>query len=548
MSWYRSIQPHFGGQRRVLRGGHVLRSSSVVHSGTAWRGGEPAMERNPDLRDLRARTRHLQQMERTDPTLHALVSLTLDAACEATPVAIERKGVASADIELHRRVCEDVRLMFGWEGRPSKLRGPDGGPPQTWAQVCAHLMLSAPYGFSVAPFFTYAGEGGLPWVREFALVDLASVDKWNRDEAGRIIGWRQYAESGQARRDFDVARDDTVIVTHRGHGDDPEGAAILRACYAHHNLKRQAVESTGQTTDKAGVPPVVVDFDLTAMIAAGYTEDAAHEARVAAELQAERFNRREGGSLTNLPGVSFRFMDTAFDPSSLLAVEAQCDEAFGIAFQAPLSLIGRAQGSTAQNVGDVQRDGFLRHVASRLDDVLDALATQVVAKVIRARYGDRGAQLLPVITHTGLRPSAIAQAMPYLNGLVAGGILKAGIDLTRAINEELRLPPDAGIGEAMAEATRAQVNTASAQVPGPGRGHVGDGAIYDDTSQMGADSDPEDWVPAKDAARRFGASASSLATLHGKGEVRRITLNGRHKYLISDIEQALGLRDSEGDD
>ena len=129
MGWLSSF---FGGRtgqhRPVLKGGHMLPAPAVVHSGTRWLGGSPSMEDNPDLRDVRARTRHLQQMERTDPTLHALVSLVIDTACEATPVALPRK-VDEADRALHEQVCEDVRLMFGWEGRPSKMLG------QTWEQA-----------------------------------------------------------------------------------------------------------------------------------------------------------------------------------------------------------------------------------------------------------------------------------------------------------------------------------------------------------------------------------------------------------------------------
>ena len=524
----------------------MLPVESVVHSGTRWTGGRPDMEENPALRELRTRTRVMQQMERTDPTLHALVSLVVDTACEATPVVVERK-VPESDAALHAKVAEDVRLMFGWEGRPSKLKA------QTWEQVCRHLMLAPSYGFSLAPWFTYAGEGGAPWVERFALPDLASVWRWVRDDRGRLVGWEQYAESGQARADHAVPLDETVLVTHRGHGDDPEGTAILRACWPHWKLKRQAIESTGQTTDRAGVPPVVVDVDPEAMRAAGYTDDEINEAREKAEVQAARFNRKDGARLTNLPGITFRFMDTMFDPSALLAVEARCDEAFAFAFSAGYTRLGLSV-SGAENVGEVQREAFLRFVASRMDDLLDALTVQCIAPVIRRRHGERGVALLPIVTHKGLRPHPLARLQAFVPGALTSGAMRGSEAMQDAFNELAGLPAEAGRdsleGEAMAEAIRAKASTPEArsavQVAGPGRGHVGEGAAVDDLTEMGEDTDPEAWVPAKDAAARFGASAASLKTLHGKGAIRCITLNGRRKYLISDIERALGLRDSEG--
>jgi len=324
--------------------GRLAAPSTLAHGGTPYSGGAPQREQNPALKELRTRQALFQEMERTDPTLKALVAKLVDTACEARVVAKLRE-VAPCDAVLHARVTEDVREMWGWQGRSARLRG------QLWADVLRGLMLAGPRGFALGVWGMYPGEGGLPWVERVKLPDLASVYRWTRDESGRLTGWEQYHEQGQPGRRI-VPLDQTVIVTHSGDGDDPEGKAMLRACYAHWSLKRQAIESTGQTTDKAGVPPVVVDFDPVAMVSAGDSDAEAQAAREAAEEQAARFNRRQGGRLTNLPGVTFRFMDTMFDPGALLSVEQRCDEAMAMADglrdaagpRGPAGVGGRRQG------------------------------------------------------------------------------------------------------------------------------------------------------------------------------------------------------------
>ena len=206
-------------------------------------------------------------------------------------------------------------------------------------------------------------------------------------------------------------------------------------------------------------------------------------------MQAARFNRKDGGRLTELAGIRFRFMDTAFSPQALLEVEARCDEAFAFAHHAAYTRLGIAQ-SGAENVGQVQRDTFLRFVASRLDDVLDALTVQCIAPVVRRRYGERGARLLPRVTHKGLRPHPLSQLQAFVPGALAAGAMRASEQMQDAFNELAGLPADAGRdseeAQAMAEAGHAQANTGNVhtQVPGPGRGHVGEATTTERNARL----------------------------------------------------------------
>ena len=134
-------------------------------------------------------------------------------------------------------------------------------PTTPWHCIVRRAATYRPYGFALLEWTAKRREDGLLTFADIAPRAQLTIERWDVDETGKVLGVLQ--RSPQSQRQIYLPREKLVYIVDDTLNDSPEGLGLFRHLVAPaKRLQRyEQLEGIGFETDLRGIPKVRIPFE-----------------------------------------------------------------------------------------------------------------------------------------------------------------------------------------------------------------------------------------------------------------------------------------------
>lgn len=319
-------------------------------------------------------------------------------------------------------------------------------------------------------------DGKFGW-RKFEIRGQETLQRWEFDEEGGLLGWHQMDQSATSKGVVFIPMEKALLFRTKVFKNNPEGKSLIRpAVIPYHYLKRiQQFEATGIERDLTGMPIMEVPPEILLQDASA--------ADVATRQYLERFvtqvklDERWGGlvpaeqtSEGKATGFKFKLMTTGgkrmIDTNSIVK---RYETRMLMLFLAQFLVMGMDKvGSLAlsSNMTDL--------FGTSLGTLMDIIASVFNRFAIRRRQALNGkpVELDPFIVHGDIEGPDLDMMAKYVQALAASGNLSPSEPLERKLLEMAGLPQPPEDSDVSPLATTDPAPNGDGPAPLPGAGSV----------------------------------------------------------------------------
>lgn len=287
-------------------------------------------------------------------------------------------------------------------------------------------------------------DGKFGW-RKFEIRGQETLQRWEFDEEGGLLGWHQMDPSAQAKGVVFIPMEKALLFRTKAFKGNPEGKSLIRAAVIpYHYLKRiQQFEATGIERDLTGMPIMEVPPEL--LLSDASAEDVATRQYLERFVTQVRMDERWGGlvpaemNMEGKPtGFKFKLMTTGgrrmIDTNSIVK---RYETRMLMLFLAQFLVMGMDKvGSLAlsSNMTDL--------FGTSLGTIMDIIASVFNRFAIRRRQELNGkpVELDPYMVHGDIEGPDLDLMAKYVQALAASGNLTPHKPLERKLLEMANLP------------------------------------------------------------------------------------------------------------
>lgn len=215
----------------------------IGHSGLRIWAGYLSEEYLPELRGHRAYVVY-DEMRKGEPIIQAILN-SINSIIMAAGYTIEPATQEDRDLQAAQHVSQAFE----------RLKRPI-------TDVYAELLTMFPYGYAPMEII-YSYEAGKIWWHDIALRGQESIEKWEINEYGDILGlWQRTQHNGAL---VFIPWEKMLLFRITAERNNPEGLSILRAAYKPYFYKRvlEEIEAMGAERDLLGIPVMRVPYGAT---------------------------------------------------------------------------------------------------------------------------------------------------------------------------------------------------------------------------------------------------------------------------------------------
>jgi hypothetical protein len=295
-----------------------------------------------------------------------------------------------------------------------------------WEDTLRQILLMHPYGCMVFEvIYKLTEDGKIGW-RKWAPRLPKTIEKWNVDDNGELIGIVQRTYKKDNYKTFEIPIEKLMVFTNRREGDNYLGTSILRQAYKHWFFrdKYYKIDAVAQERSGIGIPVITMPD--------AFTDDDYDEA----EKLGENLRGHEKAYIIKKTGWEVEMLDlksgTLKDPSTML--DHHTREILKSVLAQFIDLGSKSVGS--YSLSKDQSQIFL--------DSLDSSAktiTEVINQEIR-RLVDYNwtVEEYPQLTHSDLGSKDTKELSEAIQALIFAGVLTTDPELEDYVRGVLKLP------------------------------------------------------------------------------------------------------------
>lgn len=318
----------------------------------------------------------------------------------------------------------------------------------SWDEFLEDVLSAVAYGWSFHEI-TYARrpDGRLGW----ASIDIRgqdSLDRWEIDDAGRVVGMWQMPPPSFKRIFIPIEK--ALHFRIGGPKGNPEGKSLFRACKRPYLYKRslEEIEAIGIERDLAGLPVLEVPPDLL-----GVDASDAEKAFVDQLFRRIQNVRRDAEEAVLIPAAEWTRPDGAVEKSgwrfSLLStggtrqvnagdVIRRYEHRMLMTFLAEFLLLGEAGGAGSYALSKDKSDFLVLSLTAILKSICIAFTQQAVFPLMKLNGYPEDAW--PTVEHDDIESPALGELATYVATLTQAGVLMPDEALERKLREWAALP------------------------------------------------------------------------------------------------------------
>ena len=326
----------------------------------------------------------------------------------------------------------------------------------TWADFVSEVMTMTVFGWSFFEinykyrrgntenrYFESKHDDGMIGWRSLAIRGQDSLDRWDLDEDGTILGmWQRPAPSYLLRY---IPIEKALLFRTRTHKNNPEGRSLLRGAYkSYYYLKRiQSIEAIGVERDLAGLPIMQVPPEIMHPNASA----AQKSIRTNMENMVQKIKRdayegvvlpAEIGMDGQPSGYKLALLSSGGRrPIDVDAIIKRYESRIMMSFLSEMLLLGQdSVGSWA--LADSKTNILAMSIGAMLDSVVDVINRDAIPKL--CMYNGIEEKDWPKLKHGDMETPDLAQLGAFIAQATSAGVLVPDEALEEHVREVAGLP------------------------------------------------------------------------------------------------------------
>lgn len=288
---------------------------------------------------------------------------------------------------------------------------------------------------------------GLIGIRKLADRSQETLDHWNIDEYGKLMGMWQCPPVGGEVRYIPIEK--ALHFTPTPNKDNPEGRSVLRNAYrSWYFLKNiQEIESIGIERELNGLPVVYIPNEI---LNGTDSDSVAAKNAYIKMVRDVKFNEQGGivlpsdvyvdneGKPSNVRMVDFKLVSTegtrAIDTDKVI-IRYQTDMTRSVL--AEFIMLGTTAAGT-RSLGESKIELFLRGLQGWVDSIAATINRKLVSTLWKLNGFDR--RLMPYVSPGAISPENLQEIGDYVKSLSSAGIFLADEDTENKLRNIAGLP------------------------------------------------------------------------------------------------------------
>lgn len=273
----------------------------------------------------------------------------------------------------------------------------------------------------------YVREDEFLQLRRLAPRLATTVNKWQADENGTLIGIQQRVVKDGGNQDFDIPRDKLALFVYQQEANNPQGLSALRGCYKHWFIKDQLYRLDAIRAERfaVGVPVIHLPAEYT---------DPMFEL---AQTLGKRWKGAEQSFAVLVEGMSFEIAQMkGAEALDLIGMIRHHNEEIAKAGLAQFINYGTTQtGSRA--LGESATEFFYDAEEALAETIARTWEREVIWPLMDLNFADKPR---PAMSYKDLGTVSLPEMVSTLSR-VGPEYLPPRLDVENAVRERLHLPP-----------------------------------------------------------------------------------------------------------